>query len=223
MTVDREFITKSQFVGYLDSVERFKDSISQIKETPEMRAGQLIHKFWENFELFTEIEDGTLKLNDRIPNEVKNNDIIQKQGMVSNLVDVEQKRLDNVLNKGLDPQKYFYPHLTETHYRNSDLRIYGIPDALIRSPEDNGFIVAELKTDFYSDYHKEELAFYKELVDEPIVGGVVIAVSDSVDRGNRIRDYSEQDLDEVNVVEKINRVRKQINQNPELPNYRLIE
>ena len=143
--------------------------------------------------------------------------------MVETLLSVEKKRLKKIRDKDLDPKKYFEAMTREERIESHELGMYGFVDALFRN--ENGVTVVELKSSFYSDYHKEELAFYKALVEDQlgldVTEGVVISLSDDIEAGKNPRVYSGEELEAVEVEKDVKRVIREIVENPKLPNPRI--
>ena len=220
----KDMITKSAYLAYLESEEKYKQHAERkIKVTKEMKAGQRIHDIYERLPHYTTYgEDGELELKeDAIEENLRDDELIM--GMVDTLLEFEKRRLDRIKRKGYDPEKFFEALTREERIESHNLGMYGVVDALFRNQE--GISVVELKSSFYSDNHKKELAFYKALVEDQmnldITEGVVLSLSDDLEKGKNPKVFSSEELEEVEVEKDVKRVINEIVENPKLPNPRM--
>lgn len=201
-------------MAYQKSPEKYVEKIEgDYVETEEMKAGSLIHKMYERIDEIRVItEDGLFLDRSKIPEAVKENEIIQERMMIEKLEEIERKRYEKVK----DEENMLDPVIVEEKMHHHRLKIKGIPDAVYKDFE--GFSVVELKMEEYDD-HGLELAFYKKLIEEAegieINRGVVVYSGDEVGSENP-EIFTEEELEEYDVEERIKRMWKDI-ENNEIP------
>lgn len=183
-------LSKTQFITYISCSKKYYFKYirgwTEPSDKENFKKGNAIHDFWEN--MYTEycsVEDGKIVLDEHLEGYKR-----KYYDLIENIMDFEQRRYDRIVKeKGLDPEKYFFPISVEEKFEVDGLR--GLPDAIYRR-EDGTLEVFDLKSTFYSGWkHKFEILFYAKLVqesdrfDEPVTGGALYAAkTDKVDYYN---------------------------------------
>lgn len=183
-------LSKSQFITYLGCPKsyylKYFRGWTEPSDKPNFVKGNTIHDFWENmYSDYCKIEDGEIVFDHYLDDNQK-----EHFDLIRNIMDFEQRRYDRVVKeKGLDPEKYFFPISVEEKFTIDGMR--GLPDAIYRR-EDDTLEVFDLKSSFYSGWkHRYEILFYAKLVqeseqfDQPVTGGALYAAGyDKVDYHN---------------------------------------
>lgn len=192
-------LSKTQFITYLGCPKQYYwkyfKGYTEPSDKENFVKGNAIHEFWENmYDKYAEIDRGTIILK----RENLTRDMYDYMNLINNIVEFEQDRYDKIVKeKGLDPEKYFFPISQEERIEVEGMR--GLPDAIYRR-EDGTLEVFDLKTSLYSGWkHKFEVLFYAKLIaksdlyDEPVTAGCLLAVRD---QEVEYHDFEEYDLKE---------------------------
>ncbi|MBR9678219.1 MAG: PD-(D/E)XK nuclease family protein [Nanoarchaeota archaeon] len=164
VTLAEDYVSKSRLGTYEQCPFKFKlhyvDGIT-VPPNKFMLRGLAVHDFMENFHANVKIrkEGLYIKLPEGVSEEVL--------GHVKNVIGFEKKRWEKSLEKDY-PLKYFKPVMVETKVHNHDDKLFGIVDRVHLNYDDE-LVVLDLKTGKYNsknyDYYRQELAFYKKLLD----------------------------------------------------------
>lgn len=198
-------LSKSQFITYISCPKKYylkyHRGYTEPSDKENFLKGNAIHEFWENmYDDYCKIKNGDIQLVGELTDKQ-----LQYYGAIKNLIEFEQKRYNKVVNeKGLDPEKYFFPIEQEKKMEVEGLR--GLPDAIYRR-EDGSLEVFDLKFSLYSGWkHKFEVLFYAKLVeesnrfDEPVTAGLLLSASD--------KEVEYHDFDKWDMMEFESRIRQ---------------
>lgn len=218
-------ITKTDYMEYVKGRENFrkyatgKQHNSYDKRTTER--GQALHREYEAMPKRLEFDGESINPDiENFPESIRSDDFVQENNCLETLIQWKVDMFNKMKEKGLDLERYFIPETEKRFVYHEEIDIKGDIDGVYPAPFGEGFVLFDLKTQFYAD-HKREMEFYTLLVEKatgkPVQRAVVLSLV--ADKGeNNPRNWSRDELDTDRVKEEVKEMREWIEDQHDIPN-----